>query len=449
MIRSLSILMALSLPTFNSFASDHPLCPDESYFTVTGDNGVRYGWFEDSTCEFNDLVEPADAVAVTQQSVHPACPAGSVVTAVGGDGLSYGWYQEATCLFSDQSADVPTITESSGTDTVSSTDSGDFSPFIDLFGLAGNDDGIDLTDEGALFTVTSGSEGDGGIFVSTDQVSDQISLKYNFSSTSINAVGGDSLIALELSLLQPQMDGDNGGEEIVLSLNARNRADGIMDVLACAILVDADGARGPFVAETEDGDGDGCAELEWFFGFDTDHTLTIGVDRENQSVVLGFDDDIRDLPSLFPVGDMAVGTANLFVGASGDGSFVQVRLVSLDTGAFVVDQFESLNTPEPDDTNFVQITDIASEGIFGLRLSLDENFIILNNDGTVNGIWNNSPAIGTWYMSDGFWCRTYTDFNPSDFAGMEQCHLWERSGNEITGTRDRGTGTTYSLSIEN
>ena len=222
---------------------------------------------------------------------------------------------------------------------------------LELFDLVGENDGVDLSGEGALFTVTTGSDDFGGAFFRTnDPVSDQISLKFIYNSTSTNAGGGDSRITLQANLFNSIADGGNGtgengtGGDAEMSLRVRNRSDGTMDVLACAFVENADGTVTPFVTETEDGDGDGCAGLDWFFGFDTEHTLTIGVNRENQSVLLGFDDDIREFPSLIAMNEAADGFASVFVGARGDGSFAQIRVTSLDTGIFVDTEFESLES---------------------------------------------------------------------------------------------------------
>ncbi len=81
-------ILLFGLMFFTSPASampNHPACPDESYFTVRGDNGIDYGWFEDKTC----IVESASGNA----SGFPACPDASYDS----DGDRYGWYNSATC----------------------------------------------------------------------------------------------------------------------------------------------------------------------------------------------------------------------------------------------------------------------------------------------------------------------------------------------------------------
>lgn len=99
-------------------------------------------------------------------------------------------------------------------------------------------------------------------------------------------------------------------------------------------------------------------------------------------------------------------------------------------------------------TPFIQITDISSEGIFGKQLTLDNNYIVLNEDGSVNGVWANGPAAGTWEMRNGLWCRVYTKFAVADFVNNEDCQLFERSGDTIRATRDGGSGSSYLLAIK-
>jgi hypothetical protein len=106
------------------------------------------------------------------------------------------------------------------------------------------------------------------------------------------------------------------------------------------------------------------------------------------------------------------------------------------------------NPTKQESVEFVQITDMASEGIFGKRLTLEDNYIVLNENGSVNGVWAGGAAVGTWEMREGFWCRTYTEFAVADFINDEDCHLLERSGNTIRGSRNRGSGASYLLNIK-
>ena len=457
MIRSLSILMALSLPTFNSFASDHPLCPDESYFTVTGDNGVRYGWFEDSTCEFNDSVEPADEVAVTQQSVHPACPVGSVVTAVGGDGFSYGWYQEATCIFTDQSNNIESsISNSSEIQT-----------------------GAEPNAMSPSYRNQIRDPGEGESFI-TDNVITLVSSVSDFSRQRNRlVVDTKSRLIADLSILEsttltpgsrvlakvtlkPYNDTvdsnittpDTSAGDVIVDVNLDLVAGGELTISACAKRDIGDDQEELFILG-----GASCIFDTSPVQFGERQRLGIEFDRDTGELTIIINRSTFEYQLTGPFYETVDQFNRVEVTARDGQSTIVTEVYGIGSDNFD-DDFSNGLTVEgitteadiaemPAETNFVQITDIASEEIFGQRLSWDENFIILNNDGTLNGTWNDSPAIGDWYMSDdGLWCRTYSEFNPSDFAGIEACHLWERSGSEIKGTREQGTGTTYFLTIE-
>lgn len=75
-----------------TLASHFPACPNESYFTVTGNDNVRYGWFQDATCVFES------GPIQTPVSEHPTCPNDSYYTVTGDNGVDYGWFQDATCV---------------------------------------------------------------------------------------------------------------------------------------------------------------------------------------------------------------------------------------------------------------------------------------------------------------------------------------------------------------
>jgi len=216
--------------------------------------------------------------------------------------------------------------------------------------LSGADDGIDLSGKGALLTVTRDSAEWGGISIKTDNSeTDRVSLAFSFSSSSIAATeNGRGRLTFRANLFNSLADsgvgtGENGNSgDATIRMSVRNQFGGERDVLVCANIINDDGTSTPFVTETEDGDGDGCAGLGWSFDYDTEHTLTIGINRENQTVLLGFDDDIRELASTVAMYDVADGFQSIFVGTPGEGERVQVRLLSLDTGVFVDETFENL-----------------------------------------------------------------------------------------------------------
>jgi len=95
--------------------------------------------------------------------------------------------------------------------------------------------------------------------------------------------------------------------------------------------------------------------------------------------------------------------------------------------------------------NFTAVTESDLSSLAGKKLTLENNFVILSEDGSIEGTWSDSPVVGTWEMKEGLWCRTYSEFFTSDLVGDEECHLWERDGNMIKGTREGGKGTSYLL----
>jgi len=103
------------------------------------------------------------------------------------------------------------------------------------------------------------------------------------------------------------------------------------------------------------------------------------------------------------------------------------------------------NAPSASQDNFAPVTESDLSSLAGKKLTLDNNFVVLSEDGAITGTWSNSPVVGTWEMKEGLWCRTYSVFFTSSLVGDEECHLWERDGNMIKGTRKGGKGTSYLL----
>lgn len=98
---------------------------------------------------------------------------------------------------------------------------------------------------------------------------------------------------------------------------------------------------------------------------------------------------------------------------------------------------------------YIQITDFPSEDIFERQLiTVDGNFLVLSEGGTISGNWGESNVAGEWESRDGLWCREYSEFFIDSFVGVEECQLWERSGNVIRGIRDEGNGTSFFFSIQ-
>lgn len=94
-----------------------------------------------------------------------------------------------------------------------------------------------------------------------------------------------------------------------------------------------------------------------------------------------------------------------------------------------------------------QFTSEDANSLVGKQLQLDENFLVLSADGTLSGTWGDGPLVGMWERRDGLWCRTYTEFYLPDFVDVEECHLWERNGNDVYAIRDSGKGKAYRLKI--
>jgi len=204
--------------------------------------------------------------------------------------------------------------------------------------------------------------------------------------------------------------GDNGaGGDAEMSLRVRNRSDGTLDVLSCANVRNGDGTTTPFVAETENGDGDGCSELGWFPEFDTQHTVTIGVDPESQSILMGFDNDLRQFPSLVPINEPADGFAAIFVGARGNGTVVQARVTELDTGTFVDTGFDGLDVQIDDAGNPENLAPDSMDNTSGaLRVVGSWNVVYaggctevftFNADGTFDSIDLEEIQSGTYAVS--------------------------------------------------
>lgn len=93
-----------------------------------------------------------------------------------------------------------------------------------------------------------------------------------------------------------------------------------------------------------------------------------------------------------------------------------------------------LTTP----ADFAQIT--------GKKLNLNENdFAVLNADGTLTGTFSGADTRGTWTVKDGFWCRELTagPRGPSP----EDCQIWSLDGNVVSVRRNRGEGAAFQYTM--
>lgn len=107
--------------------------------------------------------------------------------------------------------------------------------------------------------------------------------------------------------------------------------------------------------------------------------------------------------------------------------------------------------PEPvaPRVGFTPLTDQGAfeAAIVGKRLAIENtsspSFLVVNADGTMEGVYEGTAYAGNWQWRDGYFCRTGT----VGFVLPENCQLWEISGDRARSTRDRGQGSisTYRL----
>lgn len=71
--------------------------------------------------------------------------------------------------------------------------------------------------------------------------------------------------------------------------------------------------------------------------------------------------------------------------------------------------------------------------------------IVISSDGTLSGSWDGMPIVGTYEMRDGFFCRTLSQ-GPRG-PSPEDCQLLVLDGNTVLGTRDRGTGNSFTYTV--
>ncbi|MGX9856267.1 hypothetical protein ACR03S_12605 [Limimaricola variabilis] len=93
--------------------------------------------------------------------------------------------------------------------------------------------------------------------------------------------------------------------------------------------------------------------------------------------------------------------------------------------------------------NFAPLTEQAAfeAAIVGKRLTIEDtsspSFLVVNAEGTMEGVYEGTAYAGTWQWRDGYFCRTGT----FGFELPENCQLWEISGDRARSIRDRGQGS--------
>ena len=100
------------------------------------------------------------------------------------------------------------------------------------------------------------------------------------------------------------------------------------------------------------------------------------------------------------------------------------------------------------DDGFKRVNIAAVGALIGKKIKLDNNYIVLDDDGSFAGSWSGKTIKGVWAMRDNYWCRTLTEFFQANRVGQEDCQLWEVSGNKLRGTRSKGSGNSFLYTIE-
>ena len=70
---------------------------------------------------------------------------------------------------------------------------------------------------------------------------------------------------------------------------------------------------------------------------------------------------------------------------------------------------------------------------------------VIGADGTIKGTWDGAALVGEYEMRDGFFCRTLSQ-GPNGPSG-EDCQILILDGNQLKGTRDRGNGVSFMLTV--
>ncbi len=84
--------------------------------------------------------------------------------------------------------------------------------------------------------------------------------------------------------------------------------------------------------------------------------------------------------------------------------------------------------------------------IDGKTLTLESGkSYVVSSAGTINGSWGGSPLVGTYQMKEGFFCRVLTE-GPNG-PSPEDCQILVLNGDTLTGTRNRGAGASFRLSV--
>jgi|GEM_PF-2594870 len=80
--------------------------------------------------------------------------------------------------------------------------------------------------------------------------------------------------------------------------------------------------------------------------------------------------------------------------------------------------------------------------IAGKKLILEGNWVVVNANGTLEGIFGEKPVKGTWEMKDGYWCRTLQ--SP---AQNSDCQIYRLTPNGLIVTRNKGKGKSATYQV--
>lgn len=216
--------------------------------------------------------------------------------------------------------------------------------------LVNTGDGVLVSEGKATFRVSSDSNNNSGVFVVAlpKGDSDTISMKVRFASESVFVPDGDSRVTVSGYFFNGLSDGgiasDDGGVagDVQVRLSMRNRSDGTRDVLACATMRNVDGSTVPATIETEDGDMDGCAGIGWFFEYDTEYEVGVGVDRISNEIIFSLNDDVRRYASTLNMYSAYDPRQTIWVGARGVGAKTTVEFSDISTDVFSDTSLEEL-----------------------------------------------------------------------------------------------------------
>ena len=80
-------------------------------------------------------------------------------------------------------------------------------------------------------------------------------------------------------------------------------------------------------------------------------------------------------------------------------------------------------------------------------LFTDGQYLVIESDGTIDGFFGGKRLEGTWEVTDGYWCRTFTAGPDYAMKNPVDCQQFEKAGNSLKMTRDKGRGKSFNYTI--